>query len=187
MSQARMAAPNCCGFAAAADQAALRVCGPVLGRGAAGFGFGAGFSEGLAGELHTSQGGGRCDVLLSLGRVGAFRGGVLTGHVHAPLLRPVNRAPESSWGTSSGTAAVMRTCSAVRDELGQAAPPLSVELGENVVEDQHRVVAVGAEQFEAGEPQRERERPGLAVAGVALGRQVAEPQHAGRRGAGRRG
>lgn len=74
------------GFAAAADQAALGFAVLSLGGGAAGFGFGAGFSEGLAGEFHTSQGGGRCDVLLSLGRVGAFRGGVLTVHVPRSLL-----------------------------------------------------------------------------------------------------
>src|SRR5690606_2119292 len=62
------------------------------------------------------------------------------------------------------------------DVRGEAAPPLSVEFRENVVEEEDGVVAVGAEQFEAGEPQREGVRPGFALAGIALGWQVVEPQ-----------
>ena len=59
------------------------------------------------------------------------------------------------------------------DQLGQLVAALGVELGEHVVEDQDRVVAVGAQQVVRRQPQRERERPRLAVAGVALGRQRA--------------
>ena len=50
------------------------------------------------------------------------------------------------------------------DQLGQPLAALGVELGEDVVEDQDRVVAVGAQQVVGRQPQRERERPGLAVA-----------------------
>ncbi len=42
--------------------------------------------------------------------------------------------------------------------------------------DEHRLDAVGAQQVVRGQPQRQRERPGLAVAGVALGRQLAQGQ-----------
>ena len=53
------------------------------------------------------------------------------------------------------------------DQLGQLGATLDVELGEHVVEDQDRVVAVGAQQVVGRQPQRQRERPRLAVAGVA--------------------
>ncbi len=54
-----------------------------------------------------------------------------------------------------------------------------VELGEDVVEQQHRglmVRRVGALQLEAAQPQRERHRPALAVAGVAAHRQLTDAQ-----------
>ena len=53
------------------------------------------------------------------------------------------------------------------DEVGEPFPAVGVELGEHVVEDQDRVVALGAQQVVRRQPQRERVRPGLAVAGVA--------------------
>ena len=57
------------------------------------------------------------------------------------------------------------------DQLGELGAALGVELGEDVVEDQDRVVAVGAQQVVRRQPQRERERPRLPVRGVALDRQ----------------
>ena len=64
----------------------------------------------------------------------------------------------------------------VGDQAGQPVPAARVELGEHVVQDQHRVLATLPQQVEAGQPQRERERPGLAVAGVAAGGQRADGQ-----------
>ena len=49
-------------------------------------------------------------------------------------------------------------------QLRELRAALGVELGEDVVEDQDRVVAVGPHQVVRRQPQRERERPGLAVA-----------------------
>jgi hypothetical protein len=63
-----------------------------------------------------------------------------------------------------------------RHEGGKAVPAARVELGEDVIEDQHRVLAAGPEQVEAGQAERERERPGLAVAGVAARRQAANAE-----------
>ena len=51
-----------------------------------------------------------------------------------------------------------------------------VQLGEHVVEDQHRFDAVRAQQPVGGQPQREGQRPRLAVARVPLRRARAEPQ-----------
>src|SRR4051794_7295296 len=60
------------------------------------------------------------------------------------------------------------------DELGQLVPPDVVELGEDVVEDEHRLAAVGAQEVIGREAESQRERPRLAVTGVTLRRQVAE-------------
>ncbi len=90
----------------------------------------------------------------------------------SPPRRPRrNRAPASIAGTSSSTAAVTSTCSAPATSSASWAAAVAVELGEDVVEDQDRVVAVGAQQVVGRQPQRQRERPGLAVAGVAADRQ----------------
>ena len=62
------------------------------------------------------------------------------------------------------------------DQLGEPLAAVDVELGEHVVEDQHRLAAVAGEQVVGRQPQRQREGPGLAVAGVALGRQRAQAQ-----------
>jgi hypothetical protein len=51
-----------------------------------------------------------------------------------------------------------------------------VELGEHVVEDEYGLDAVCAQQPERGQTQRARQRPGLAVARVPLGRQLSDPQ-----------
>src|SRR6185436_16459913 len=54
-----------------------------------------------------------------------------------------------------------------------------VELGEDVVEDQHRLTAViglAPQQVVRRQPQRQGERPGLAMAGVTLGRQRPQRQ-----------
>ena len=63
-----------------------------------------------------------------------------------------------------------------RDQRGEPFPAADVELGEHVVQYQHRILAARAEQVEAGEAERERQRPGLAVAGVAAGGQVPDHQ-----------
>ena len=81
------------------------------------------------------------------------------------------RAPASAAGTSAGTAAVTSTCSAPATSSASWRAALGVELGEHVVQDQDRVVAVGAQQVVRRQPQRQRERPRLAVRGVALDRQ----------------
>ena len=47
----------------------------------------------------------------------------------------------------------------VGDQRRELCAPFGVELGEHVVQDQDRVVAVGAQQVVRREPQRERERP----------------------------
>ena len=86
---------------------------------------------------------------------------------HRPPRVTSKRPPASSAGTSSGTAAVTSTCSAGGDHLGQPAPAPVVQLGEDVVQDQHRLVAVGPQQVVGGQPEGQRERPRLAVAGVA--------------------
>ena len=51
------------------------------------------------------------------------------------------RAPASASGTSPGTAAVTSTCSAPATSVGQPLAAVVVELGEHVVEDQHRLAA----------------------------------------------
>ena len=86
-----------------------------------------------------------------------------TGRRAAPPARPRHRAGHQQL---LGAA----------DQLGQPVPAAGVQLGEDVVEDQHRLDAVGAQQVVRGQPQRQREGPGLAVAGVPLGGQVAEGQ-----------
>ncbi len=84
------------------------------------------------------------------------------------------RRPRSPSGMSSGTAAVTSTCSAPATSSASWAPATGVELGEDVVEDQHRVVAGRAQQLVGRQPQRQREGPRLPVAGVALDRQLAQ-------------
>ena len=54
------------------------------------------------------------------------------------------------------------------DQLGELLAAAGVELGEDVVEDQDRVVARAPQQVVRRQPERQRERPRLAVAGVAL-------------------
>ena len=63
-------------------------------------------------------------------------------------------------------------------QLRQLGAPLGVELGEDVVEHEDRVVAVGAEQVVRRQPERQREGPRLPVRGVALDREpeVAVPE-----------
>ena len=67
------------------------------------------------------------------------------------------------------------------DELGELCATLGVQLGEDVVEHQDRVVAVGAEQVVRRQPHRQGEGPRLPVRGIALHRQpqvaVAQGQH----------
>ena len=62
----------------------------------------------------------------------------------------------------------------VRHQGGEPVPATRVQLGEHVVKDQHRVLPPGSQQVEAGQPQRQRQRPGLAVAGVTPGGQLAD-------------
>ena len=83
------------------------------------------------------------------------------------------RTPASAAGTSSGTAAVTSTCSApatrsascARRSLSSSAKTSSrMRIGSSPSD---------AQQVVRREPERERERPGLAVRGVALHRQPA--------------
>ena len=105
------------------------------------------------------------------GRSGGVGSGPQLTGLTSPSGHRRSARPRSASGTSSATAAVTSTCSASATSSASCAAPLGVELGEHVVEDQHRVVAVGAQQVVGRQPQRQRERPGLAVAGVALDRQ----------------
>src|SRR3954469_7833943 len=63
-----------------------------------------------------------------------------------------------------------------RGHLGQPGPALAVQLGEHVVEQQHRLTRLRAQQLVAAEAEGQRERPRLAVARVALGRRLAQDQ-----------
>ena len=66
---------------------------------------------------------------------------------------------------------------AVGDEGRQPLTAPGVELGEDVVEDEHRVVAeVTAQEAVCRELESQREAPRLAVAGIALRRELAERQ-----------
>ena len=103
-----------------------------------------------------------------------------------------NRTPASAAGTSSGTAAVTSTCSApatrsascARRSVSSSAKTSSrIRIGSS---------PSAAEQVVRRQPERQRERPGLAVAGVALHRQPrlapsAAPGRGPARAAGRRG
>src|SRR5262249_39492140 len=51
-----------------------------------------------------------------------------------------------------------------------------VELGEHVVEQQHRVLTVRPQQVIRGQPERERDRPALPLARIPPGGQAADPQ-----------
>jgi hypothetical protein len=56
------------------------------------------------------------------------------------------------------------------DQAGECVAAARVELGEYVVEDEHRLVAVGPEQVVGGQSQGEGERPRLPVTGEAARR-----------------
>ena len=85
------------------------------------------------------------------------------------------RASQSP-GMSSATAAVTKTCSADSATLASACRRARVQFGEHVVEQQHRIAAVGTQQLVGRQPQRQRHRPRLPVAGKAFRGLVAEPQ-----------
>src|SRR5215212_1591201 len=53
------------------------------------------------------------------------------------------------------------------DRGGQPLPPGRVEFGEDIVEHQDRLYAVGSEQRETAQLQRQGKRPRFAMAGVA--------------------
>src|SRR5215472_9250466 len=59
---------------------------------------------------------------------------------------------------------------------GELVTSASVQLGEHVVENQHRLEPVVAQQLVPAQPQCHRRRPRLTVAGVAAHRRVAECQ-----------
>src|SRR5690625_1595878 len=58
----------------------------------------------------------------------------------------------------------------VPDHPGEPLAPTYVELGEHVIEDEHRVLVVLPQHLVGSQPQREGEGPRLPVAGIALGR-----------------
>ena len=90
--------------------------------------------------------------------------------------RTSTRAPLSTDGTSAATAAVTSTCSASATISARRSQTVRVELGEHVVQDEDRVVAVTAQQVVGGQAQGQGVGPGLAVGGVALDRQGADAE-----------
>src|SRR5690625_282390 len=62
----------------------------------------------------------------------------------------------------------------VGDHRGEPGTAAGVELGEDVVEDEDGTAAVVPEHLVGGEPEGEREGPGLAIAGVAPDGQPAQ-------------
>ena len=75
-----------------------------------------------------------------------------------------------------------------RQQLGEPLAAGGVELGEHVVEQQHRLAAAVLtlpQELVGRQPQRQRQRPRLALAGVATGREARRSRAPGRRGAGR--
>jgi hypothetical protein len=58
--------------------------------------------------------------------------------------------------------------------VGNGTSPGRVELGEDVVEQQHRICAVGTQEFIGGQSQGQRHRPRFAMGGETLGRLIAE-------------
>ena len=182
----RRPAGRCCAGRAYAAGAGSRrptgrPCGPDRDRsGRAGVGLRRRGSSGSRAPVCCWARGGGPGVVPLTGLSGLSHAGddLAVGHL--------KRRPCSCSGTSAPTAAVTSTCSAALTPRGQPLPPGGVELGEHVVQDQHRLDAVGAEQAEAAQLQGQRERPGLAVAGVPPGRQRPEARR-GRRGAARPG
>ena len=81
------------------------------------------------------------------------------------------RTPASAAGTSARDRSRDQHLLGPGHELRELGPALGVELGEDVVEDQDRVVAIGPEQVVRREPQGQREGPRLPVRGVPLDRQ----------------
>ncbi len=74
----------------------------------------------------------------------------------------------------------------VRDHGGQPRAAYLVQLGEHVVEDQHRLDTVGAQQPVGPQPQRQRERPRTRRARRTPSPAAPPATARGRRGAGRR-
>ena len=115
------------------------------------------------------------------------RGSSLSGVTSPDRDHGRGRPRAGASGTSAATAAVTSTCSAsATSSASRSRRPVS-----SSAKTSSRI-RIGsspsvAQQLVRRQPQRERERPGLAVAGVALGRQLAEGQARGRRGAGRPG
>ena len=104
----------------------------------------------------------------------------------SPLLsRTSNRWLTRVGGTSASTAAVTSTCSVCPTSTASRARRKVVELGEHVVEDQHRVVTVGPEQLEGRQLQRRARAtmtrrgshsPGRHVTRLSRGRPVRSDQ-----------
>ena len=114
------------------------------------------------------------------GRIGRAVGGAQTSAASriVPASTRTVRA-RNAVGTSSSTAAVTMYLLVACHEVGQSCSATGVEFGEDVVEDQHGIAEprLRAEQLGGREPQRERERPRLAVRGVPPDRQSANTQH----------
>ena len=123
------------------------------------------------------------------GGCGGSAASVMTPAAARRRRRPRRARRDSAAGTSRGDRGGDEDLLGAGDELGQPLAPRRVELGEHVVEHQHRLGAgavVRTQQVVRREPQRERERPRLAVARVTLRRQLAERRGRVRRGADRR-
>jgi hypothetical protein len=60
----------------------------------------------------------------------------------------------------------------VRGQGNQLLPPLGVEFGEDIVENEHRIRPVAPQQRELREPQRDRVTPRLPVGGEPLRRRL---------------
>ena len=80
------------------------------------------------------------------------------------------RAPRSSAGTSSSTAAVISVCSAERATEASAARRSASRVAKTSSRIRIGSSPSALKQREGGELERERQRPGLPVAGEALGR-----------------
>ena len=111
---------------------------------------------------------------------GSASGVVPPGSVmlHPPALDAEAAAEQGLRHVVGHGLAVTSTCSAPATRPASLLTPALVESSaKHVVKDQHRVIAVVAQKREGPQSQRERQRPRLPAAGIALRREVADLQH----------